>query len=94
MRLRPGRWQEKRGTHSRDTDVQAVHQPHLPHPFVIWDSAHAVYLDGRFSMERSAEVLGQIDLIAGPKGKRHWPKARMARIVAETLVEDAAADAC
>ncbi len=44
-------------------------------------------------MERSAEVLGQVDLIVGPKGKRHWPEALKAQIVAKTLVEGATVNA-
>ena len=44
-------------------------------------------------MERSVEVLSQIDLIVGPKGKRHWQEALKARIVAETFVEGATVNA-
>ena len=44
-------------------------------------------------MERSVEVLSQIDLNVGPKGKRHWPEALKARIVAETFVEGATVNA-
>ena len=35
------------------------------------------------------ELLNEVDLIVGPRGKRHWPKELKAQIVAETLVSGA-----
>ena len=40
-----------------------------------------------FSMECSAEFLGNIDMVVGPRGHLRWPDAVKAQIVAETLVE-------
>ena len=44
-------------------------------------------------MERSTELLSNIDLVVGPRGHRRWPDAVKAQIVAETLVEGASVDA-
>jgi transposase len=38
-------------------------------------------------MECSTELLSNIDMVIGPRGRRRWPDAVKAQIVAETLVE-------
>ncbi|MFZ1727507.1 MAG: transposase [Albidovulum sp.] len=40
-------------------------------------------------MERSTELLSNIDMVVGPRGHRRWPDAVKAQIVAETLMEGA-----
>jgi len=40
-------------------------------------------------MERSTELLSNIDMVVGPRGHRRWPDAVKAQIVAETLLEGA-----